>query len=327
MPQSVCTDYFNCSLPKEKQTAEHKELYHDPEPAEITTADGSLEKLLIHRDPKRGMYYPCPHEECDHASILRTTPEKHHRRCHLFKRGQLAQRKQKATATAGAATLALTRSSSSFSSASTLSSAPSDLSEGSDSDEVTPFSSPREQNTNDVDTPPSGASGQSESDDFTSLPPPEPFTCASAADIHQLLLSVAFLAQTIDRLDGRVGAQEELTKQLGAQIQLGAQEELMKGMVTPRSNAARIKEMEEWMERISDQGDWLMADVDNQKKNLETFKRAVGSDMATVENHMETVKVHLHDLVPENHEVKKQVKELQESVAQLRVTLRDIADF
>ncbi|KAK3822182.1 MAG: hypothetical protein JOS17DRAFT_777339 [Linnemannia elongata] len=326
MPHPVCTDYFNCSLPKEKQTAEHKKLYHDPESVEIKPANESLAKILVYRDPKRGMYYPCPHKECDHASILRTTPAKHHRRCHLFKRDELAQRKQKATATSSAATPALTRRPSSLSSASTLSSVPSDLSDGSDSDDVTPHSSPQELNTNYDDTPPSGTSGQPELDDSNSTPP-QPFACASAADVHQLLLSLAFLAQTIDQLDGRVGAQEELTKQIGAQLQLRAQEELTKLKTTPGSEAARIKKMEEWMERISDQGDWLMADVYNQKKNVEAFKRAVGSDMATVENHMETVKEHLHNLVPENHELKKQVKELQESVAQLRVTLHDIVDY
>ncbi|KAG9061669.1 hypothetical protein KI688_007250 [Linnemannia hyalina] len=312
MPQPLCADYFNCSLPKEKRTAQHKKLYHDPQPTEIKATDGSHAKILVHRDPKRAMYFPCPHKECDHASILRTTPAKHHRRCHLFKRDQLTQRKQKATATVGAATPALTRCSSSLSSVSTLSSAPSCLSQGSDSDDVTSLSSSQELNTNDVVTPPSGATRQSESNDSRSPPPsPEPFTCASAADVHQLLLSVAFLAQTIDQLDGRVGAQEELTKR----------------MTASRSNAARITKLEECMERISDQGDWLMADVHNQKKCAESFKRTVGSDMATVENHMETVKEHLFDLVPESHELKKQVKELQESVARLRATLRDIVDF
>ncbi|KAF9139778.1 hypothetical protein BGX30_007490 [Mortierella sp. GBA39] len=214
-PQPLCTDYYNCSLPKGKRTAKHKKLYHDPQPAEFKTTDGSHANILVYRDPKRGMYFPCPHKECDHASTLRTTPAEHHRRCPLFKRDQLAQRKQKATTTAGAATPALTRCSSSLSSASTLSSAPSCLSHRSDSDDVTPLSSSQELNTNDVVTPPSGATRHSESNDSRSPPPsPEPFTCASAADVHQLLLSVTFLAQTVDQLDGRVGAQEELTKRM-----------------------------------------------------------------------------------------------------------------
>ncbi|KAF9538158.1 hypothetical protein EC957_007128 [Mortierella hygrophila] len=312
MPQPLCADYYNCSLPKGKRTAKHKRLYHDPQPIEIKTTYGSHAKILVYRDPKRAMYFPCPHKECDHASTLRTTPAKHHGRCPLFKRDQLAQRKQTATATAGTATPALTRCSSSLSSVSTLSSAPSCLPQGSDSDDVTPLSSSHELNTNDVVTPPSGATRQLESNDSRSPPPsPEPFTCASAAGLHQLLLSLTFLAQTIDRLDGRVGAQEELTKR----------------MTASRSDAARITKLEECMERISDQGNWLMAEVHNQKKCAETFKRSVGSDMATVENHMETVKEHLFDLVPENHKLKKQVKELQESVAQLRATLRDIVGF
>ncbi|KAK3841064.1 MAG: hypothetical protein J3R72DRAFT_158496 [Linnemannia gamsii] len=76
-----CTDFNNCSLPKNKQTREHLLTYHDPRPKMLHNLDPTLPPIMVYRDPNQGMYFPCPHPECDHISILRNGPYQHQKHC------------------------------------------------------------------------------------------------------------------------------------------------------------------------------------------------------------------------------------------------------
>ncbi|KAF9152952.1 hypothetical protein BG015_004383 [Linnemannia schmuckeri] len=62
------------------------QTYHELLPAVILSPDPSLSRITVHRDPNRGMYYPCPHPDCDHTSILRTNPTQHHNHCKFVQR-------------------------------------------------------------------------------------------------------------------------------------------------------------------------------------------------------------------------------------------------
>ncbi|KAG0300634.1 hypothetical protein BGZ97_003131 [Linnemannia gamsii] len=83
---SICNDFFRCSLPKSQQDTKHMTTYHDPRPIEIANWVPGGKPLLIHRDPRRNMKFPCTHSECDHLSILRSGPYQHMRHCKFIKR-------------------------------------------------------------------------------------------------------------------------------------------------------------------------------------------------------------------------------------------------
>ncbi|KAF8946867.1 hypothetical protein BGZ47_011106 [Haplosporangium gracile] len=82
----ACDDFFNCSLPKGQQNTWHMQTYHELLPAVILSPDPSLPRITVHRDPNREMYYPCPHPDCNHTSILRTNPTQHQNHCKFVQR-------------------------------------------------------------------------------------------------------------------------------------------------------------------------------------------------------------------------------------------------
>ncbi|KAH7030369.1 hypothetical protein BKA57DRAFT_523570 [Linnemannia elongata] len=86
----ACEAFFNCSLPEDQQSTWHMKTYHERNPVFLPNPDPSLPRIAVNRDPNRGMYYPCPHPECDHTSILRTNPEQHQNHCKFVQRDRKA---------------------------------------------------------------------------------------------------------------------------------------------------------------------------------------------------------------------------------------------
>ncbi|KAG0278543.1 hypothetical protein BGZ96_002337 [Linnemannia gamsii] len=62
------------------------DTYHDPKSVNIDNPDPALPPIPVHRDPNRGMYYPCTHPDCNHMSILNTNPAQHQVHCKLLQR-------------------------------------------------------------------------------------------------------------------------------------------------------------------------------------------------------------------------------------------------
>ncbi|KAG0350771.1 hypothetical protein BGZ54_003645, partial [Gamsiella multidivaricata] len=76
----MCKDYKSCSLPVEKQTADHTLRYHATPKVSFVTSSTHV-MVGVERDPKYDMYYVCTSDECPYKSILSSNPRAHFREC------------------------------------------------------------------------------------------------------------------------------------------------------------------------------------------------------------------------------------------------------
>ncbi|KAF8914837.1 hypothetical protein BGZ58_005638, partial [Dissophora ornata] len=95
IPMCSVFDAEHCKLPFEERSVSHLHRYHSNKPVQFISQYNGRQ-ITVYRDPNQGNYYPCPHHDCDHISILSSDPLSHHKSCPHFK---LQYRRNEAPAT------------------------------------------------------------------------------------------------------------------------------------------------------------------------------------------------------------------------------------
>ncbi|KAK5815627.1 hypothetical protein F5H01DRAFT_342603 [Linnemannia elongata] len=310
---SVCMDYFNCTLPKNEQDTKHMTTYHDPRPVEIANLLDGGRPITIHRDPRRKMFFPCAHPECDHSSILRSGPYQHQRHCKYIKRDIQRAGKSKSSRPSSSA--------SSFASSSVATAAVSSQSvrttrrirnqtivsrgragrpsrvDRSSSSSVRATTSARV--TSSVRATSSVRSASTSSASSGSIfdhtpppvsppapsppPPPASNNTASSAALTQLLTGMQQLADTVTRFNKRLDVQTQT-----------------------------IGKMNEQMEWLADQ----VHEIRTQNAGLDAHTESLRNDMDMVQDH-------LGDMLQDNQDMKEHLREAREDVGQVSLAFRD----
>ncbi|KAF8946147.1 hypothetical protein BGZ47_001217 [Haplosporangium gracile] len=80
----ACANFYKCSLPKRQQSNTHAFLYHTPGSVQIPNKVTGGPPITIHRDPTKGMAFPCSHPNCEHRSMLKSGPLQHYKVCRFI---------------------------------------------------------------------------------------------------------------------------------------------------------------------------------------------------------------------------------------------------
>ncbi|KAG9061646.1 hypothetical protein KI688_007227 [Linnemannia hyalina] len=300
---SVCMDFFHCTLPKSQQDTKHMTIYHDPRPIEIANLLDGGKPIMIHRDPRRKMFFPCPHPECDHSSILRSGPYQHQRHCKYIKRDlQRAAKSKSSRPSSSAPSLGSSSSTAVATTAVTSQSVrakrrilnQTNVSRGRvgrpSSSSVRAASSVRSASTSSASsgsifdhTPPPVTSPTPSP---TPSPPPPPLasndTTPNAA-LTQLLTGMQQLADTVNRFNKRLNIQTQT-----------------------------IGKMNEQLEWLADRVDEIRA----QNASLDAHTESLRNDMDLVQDH-------LGDMLQDNQNMKGHLRRAREDVEQFSLSFQD----
>ncbi|KAF9149638.1 hypothetical protein BG015_008560 [Linnemannia schmuckeri] len=277
----ACTDFYNCSLSKRKQTPEHMRSYHDPEPLLLHSRDSNRPSVQLHRDPNQGMLFACSHPDCDHTTITTSNARRHYRTCQFLHPRRQTTTTNITAVTHGQSKQPMRQLRSQRQSSLLLRRSYTEQDSSSPSPSLSSHSSPGVSDT-DSDIPSTKPTITSITNTTISIN--NTVTAAASAPSAPSARSFATLDQVLEAMTQVTSAVAEFTKQLDEQTE-------------------RIDETGERM-------DWLVAQIyeaRNHNANLEANVESMRINMGLVEDCV-------GDLLQDNRKVKEEFKDVSEKI-------------